>query len=199
MECVPSQKRIVLLFLQPIWRARTLLVPRGHVPRRRFTERLRFSAFENDDFLRHRNYSFTSAGAAGSSSSPSPPSSSVRPKRDVTDWRTREALLCFSSCDWHSTVKRANGIASRRARGIGLPDISHFPYVPSSIRLSASSISYSASCSCESKLSAKSRSYASDPASAWCIPNADASLPSARERSAPWATPAIESTTASRS
>ncbi len=37
----------------------------------------------------------------------------------MTDWRTREALFCFSSCDWHSTVKRAKGIASSRACPIG--------------------------------------------------------------------------------
>ena len=53
--------------------------------------------------------------------------------------------------------------------------------------------------SCDSRLSAKSRSYASDPASAWRIAKAEASLPSARERIIPWATPAIQPTTASRS
>src|SRR6266567_313753 len=93
----------------------------------RFAERFRFGAFEGDDFLCHRCYSLDSAAGAASSSSPSPPSSSVRPKSEVTDCRTRDALFCFSSCDWHWTVKRANGMASRRARGIGLPDISHFP------------------------------------------------------------------------
>ena len=48
----------------------------------------------------------------------------------MTDCRTREALFCFSSCDWHSTVKRANGIASSRACEIGLPDISQIPVGP---------------------------------------------------------------------
>src|SRR5437764_535107 len=82
------------------------------------------------------DHSFASVGAA-SSSSVSPPSSSVSPNKEVTDWRIREALLCFSNCDWHSTVKRAKGIASSRARGICLPDISHFPYVPNSTLLRA--------------------------------------------------------------
>src|SRR5438132_5691276 len=127
MKRVLSQKRIVFLFLEPVRRARTFLVPRRHVARDRFAERFRFGAFENDNFLCHRCYSLDSAAGAASSSSPSPPSSSVKPKSDVTDCRTREALFCFSSCDWHSTVNRANGIASRRACGIGLPDISQIP------------------------------------------------------------------------
>src|SRR5712692_10066093 len=127
MKRVLPQKRIVFLFLEPIRGARTFLVPLAHVTRDRFAQSFRFSAFEGDNFLRHRCYSLDSAAGAASSSSPSPPSSSVRPKSEVTDCRTREALFCFSSCDWHSTVKRANGIASSRVCGIGLPDISHTP------------------------------------------------------------------------
>src|SRR6266480_6305996 len=126
MERVSFQKWIVLLLFEPIRSAWAFLVPRGHVTRDWFVQRLCFGAFESNDFLRHLDYSFVSAGAA-SSSSASPRSSSVKPNREVTDWRTREALFCFSSCDWHWTVKRANGIASSRARGICLPDISHFP------------------------------------------------------------------------
>src|SRR5207253_11260070 len=138
MKRVLPQKRIVFLFLEPVRRARTFFVPLAHVTRNRFAERFRFGAFEDDNFLRHLRYSFGSwTGAASSSPSPSPPSSSVKPKSEVTDWRTRDILFCFSSCDWHSTVNRANGIASRRACGIGLPDISQIPYVPSSIRFSA--------------------------------------------------------------
>src|SRR5712691_5522610 len=113
-------------FSRDDWACGTLLVSRRHVTRDRFAERLCFGALESDDFLRHDDYSLFSAGAA-SSSSASPPSSSVKPKSEVTDCRTREALFCFSSCDWHSTVKRANGIASSRVCGIGLPDISHTP------------------------------------------------------------------------
>src|SRR3989475_2968869 len=127
MKRVLSQKRIVFLFLEPVRRARAFFIPLGHVTRNRFAERFRFGAFESDNFLCHRRYSFDSAAGAASSSSPSPPSSSVKPKSEVTDCRTREALFCFSSCDWHSTVNRANGIASRRACGIGLPDISQIP------------------------------------------------------------------------
>src|SRR5207302_8005891 len=127
MKRVLPQKRVVFLFLEPVRRARTFFVSLAHVTRNRFTERFRFGAFENDNFLCHRRYSLVSAAGAASSSSPSPPSSSVKPKSEVTDWRTRDILFCFSSCDWHSTVKRANGIASRRACGIGLPDISQIP------------------------------------------------------------------------
>src|ERR1051326_9379995 len=133
---VPTQKWVVFFPLEPVRCARALLVARRHVTRHWFAQRFRFGAFESDNFLRHKidnysrtwSYSFVSTGAACSSSpSVSVASSSVRPKREVTDWRTREALLCFSSCDWHSTVKRAKGIASSRARRIGLPDISHLP------------------------------------------------------------------------
>ena len=98
VEGVPLQKRIVFLLFQTIGRARAFFVPRGRVARDRLAERLGFGAFEGNNFLRHGDYSFASVGAA-SSSSASPPSSSVKPKSEVTDWRTREALLCFSSCD----------------------------------------------------------------------------------------------------
>src|SRR5207237_5920096 len=127
MKRMLSQKWIVFLFLKPVRCARTFLVSRGHVTRDWFSESFGLGALEGDNFLCHSGYSFVSAAGAASSSSPSPPSSSVKPNKDVTDWRTREALFCFSSCDWHSTVKRANGIASSRARGICLPDISQVP------------------------------------------------------------------------
>src|SRR4029077_2054594 len=115
MKRVLAQMRVVFLFLEPVRRARTLLVPRSHVTRHRFAQRFRFGAFEGDNFLGHLRYSFDSGAgvASDSSASPSPPSSSVKPKSEVTDCRTRDCLLCFSSCDWHSTVNRANGIASR--------------------------------------------------------------------------------------
>ena len=101
MESMPLQEWIVFLFLEPIRRARAFLVSRSHVTRRRLAERFRLSAFQSNNFLRHFCYSFASVGATASSSSASPPSSSVSPKSDVTDCRTREALFCFSSCDWH--------------------------------------------------------------------------------------------------
>jgi hypothetical protein len=103
MQGMPLKKWIVFLFLQPIRSSRAFLVPRRHVARRRFAQRFRFGAFQRDYLLRHgsetiRSYSFVfSAGAGSSSPSESPPSSSVKPKRDVTDCRTREALFCFSS------------------------------------------------------------------------------------------------------
>src|SRR5688500_316781 len=54
MKGVPLQERIVFLFLEPVRRARTLLVPGAHVTRDRLAERFRFGAFESDDFLRHK-------------------------------------------------------------------------------------------------------------------------------------------------
>src|SRR4030095_5917831 len=125
MKRVPLHEGIIFFLFEPVRRPRTFLVPRRHVSRNGRASGFRFRALEGDDFLGHVRYSLVSA--TGSSSSLSRASSSVRPKSEVTDWRTREALLCFSSCDWHSTVKRANGTASSRARRIGMPDISHFP------------------------------------------------------------------------
>src|SRR6266571_4937301 len=96
MKRVLPQKRIVFLFLEPVRRARTFLVSKRHVTRDWFAERFRFGALENDNFLCHRRYSLDSAAGAASSSSPSPPSSSVKPNSEVTDCRTREALFCFT-------------------------------------------------------------------------------------------------------
>src|SRR5947209_5927858 len=128
MKRVLPQMRVVFLFLEPVRGPRAFFVPARHVTRRGFAERFRFGAFEGDNFLGHVYSLDSGAGAASdSSASVSPPSSSVKPNNEVTDCRTREALLCFSSCDWHSTVKRANGIASNRACGIGFPDISQTP------------------------------------------------------------------------
>src|SRR5262245_33069927 len=126
MKRVPLHEGIIFFLFEPVRRPRTFLVPGCHVARRGRASGFRLRAFEGDDLLRHVRY-YSLVSATGSSSSPSRASSSVRPKSEVTDWRTREALLCFSSCDWHSTVNLANGIASSRARRIGLPDISHFP------------------------------------------------------------------------
>src|SRR5262249_93116 len=105
MKRVFAQMRIVFLFLEPPLRARTFLVPRCHVTRNGFAQRSRFGTLEGDNFLRHVRYSFDSGAGVASDSSASPsPSSSVKPKSEVTDCRTRDCLLCFSSCDWHSTV-----------------------------------------------------------------------------------------------
>src|SRR6267143_495579 len=88
MKRVFPQERIVFLFLEPIRRARTFLFPRGHVTRDRFVERFRFGAFAGDNCLGHVRYSFDSGAGVASDSSASPsPSSSVKPKSDVTDCR----------------------------------------------------------------------------------------------------------------
>ncbi len=55
MKRVFSQKRIVFLFLKPVRRARTFLVPRRHVTRDRFSESLGLGALEGNNFLRHSN------------------------------------------------------------------------------------------------------------------------------------------------
>jgi len=98
VQCASPQKRIVFPFLQSVRRAWTFLVAGRHVTRRRFPKCLSLRAFKGNNLLRHDSYSFTSGGAA-SSSSDSAPSSSVKPNKEVTDGRTRVALLCFSSCD----------------------------------------------------------------------------------------------------
>src|SRR5438270_4767474 len=87
MKCMLAQKRIVFLFLEPVRRAGAFLVPRGRVTRNRFAESFCFSALEGDNLLRHVRYSFDSGAgvASDSSASPSPPSSSVKPKSEVTD------------------------------------------------------------------------------------------------------------------
>jgi len=58
MERVPFQKWIVLLLFEAIRRARTLLVPRGHVTRDWFVQRFCLGAFESDNFLRHLDLFF---------------------------------------------------------------------------------------------------------------------------------------------
>src|SRR5436190_1501848 len=87
MKRVFPQKRVVFLFLEPVRGARAFLVSRGHVTRSRFAQRFGFGAFEGDNFLGHIRYSFDSGAgvASDSSASPSPPSSSVKPKSEVTD------------------------------------------------------------------------------------------------------------------
>ncbi len=84
VQRVSPQKRIVFLFLQAVRRARTFFISRGHVTRGGFAQSFRLGAFKSDNFLRHSCYSLTSVGAA-SSSSVSPPSSSVNPNNEVTE------------------------------------------------------------------------------------------------------------------
>ena len=84
VQCMSPQKWIVFLFLEPVWRARAFFVSRRHVTRDGLTESFRLGAFESNNFLRHSRQSFASVGVT-SSSSVSPPSSSVKPNKEVTD------------------------------------------------------------------------------------------------------------------
>ena len=54
MKRVFAQKRVVFLLLEAVRGPRAFLVPLSHVARNRFTKRLRFSAFEGNDLLRHK-------------------------------------------------------------------------------------------------------------------------------------------------
>lgn len=84
VQRVSPQKRIVFLFLQAVRGAWTFFISRGHVTRGGFAQSFRLGAFKSDDFLRHSYYSLTSVGVT-SSSSVSPPSSSVNPNNEVTE------------------------------------------------------------------------------------------------------------------
>jgi hypothetical protein len=84
VQCMSPQKWIVFLFLEPVRSARAFLVSRRHVTRDRLTESFGLGAFKCDNFLRHSRHSFVSVGVT-SSSSVSPPSSSVKPNKEVTD------------------------------------------------------------------------------------------------------------------
>jgi hypothetical protein len=60
MEGMLPQEPIVFFLLQAIRGLRTLLVSLAHITRDRLPERFGLGAFERDDFLGHRNYSFVS-------------------------------------------------------------------------------------------------------------------------------------------
>jgi hypothetical protein len=94
MQRAAAQERIVFLFLQAAGRVGAFFVTRADVTGDGLTCRFRFCALESNDVPWHDDYSFESVMV--SSSSPSPPSSSVKPKREVTGWRTRKAFFCFS-------------------------------------------------------------------------------------------------------
>ena len=100
---VALQVRVVLLLFEPVRRVGALLVARRDVARDGFAFGFRLGAFQDDEIAGHGAYSLL-LSVAGSSSSVSPGSSSVRPKREVTGTRARLTLPCFSICDWHSTV-----------------------------------------------------------------------------------------------
>ena len=94
MQGAAAQERIVFLFLQAAGCVGAFFVTRADVTGDRLTFRFRFRALESDNVPWHDGYSFESVMV--SSSSPSPPSSSVKPKREVTGCRTRKAFFCFS-------------------------------------------------------------------------------------------------------
>ncbi len=62
VECVPLEERIIFFLLQPIRRAQTFFVARGHVARDRRAGSLRLCAFQSDYFLRHSSLFFRVGG-----------------------------------------------------------------------------------------------------------------------------------------
>ena len=94
MKSATPKKRVIFLLLQAAWRIRAFFVTRRDVTGDRLAFCSCFCAFERNDVPWHDGYSFESVMV--SSSSPSPPSSSVKPKREVTGCRTRKAFFCFS-------------------------------------------------------------------------------------------------------
>src|SRR5580693_4602111 len=113
MQCMAPQERVVFFLFEPSWGVQALFVTGGDIARNRFSLGLGLGAFQDNDVSRHNYSLFSEVGS----------SSSVNPKSEVTGCRMRVAFLCFSIVVWHSTVKRANGIASSRACGIAFPDI----------------------------------------------------------------------------
>ena len=121
MERVTLQERVVFFLFQPVRRVGTFFIARGGVARWWFAFGFCLGAFQRDNFLWHdgmvwvkwsggrmgecirKSTPYSLLSKDGSSSSDSP-SSSERPKSEVTDWRAREPRFCFSSCAWHSTV-----------------------------------------------------------------------------------------------
>jgi hypothetical protein len=53
VQSAPAQKWIVFFLFEPVWSARTFLVARRHITRRRLPKRFSFGAFKGNDFLRH--------------------------------------------------------------------------------------------------------------------------------------------------
>src|SRR4029077_12849535 len=86
MQSTPAQERIIFFLFEAVRSARALLVAGGHVSRRRLSLCPGLRTLQSDDFLCHRDESFVVALFSSSSSAPS---SSERPKREMTGWRTR--------------------------------------------------------------------------------------------------------------
>src|SRR6266571_2470378 len=116
MERVTTQRRIVFFELQ--FFGLELLVPRRGVARGRLALLARLGAFDGDDFPGH-DYSFSLGFSSGSSSSTSLiPTASTVPRAPRRRWRRAPSR---SNCAWAWTVKRVQGMASRRLLGIVLP------------------------------------------------------------------------------
>jgi hypothetical protein len=101
MEGMASEERVIFFLFQAAWSVGAFFISGGDIAGDRFALGSGFGALEDNDVSRH-NYSLLSD--TGSSSSPSPPSSSVNPNSDVTGCRIRVAFFCFSISVWHSTV-----------------------------------------------------------------------------------------------
>jgi hypothetical protein len=101
MERVASEERVIFFLFQAAWSVGAFFISGGDIARDRFALGSGLGALEDNDVSRH-NYSLLSD--TGSSSSPSPPSSSVNPNSEVTGCRIRVAFFCFSISVWHSTV-----------------------------------------------------------------------------------------------
>jgi hypothetical protein len=101
MQRVAPEERIVFLLFQATRGIEAFFIARGDIAGDRLAFGSGLGALEDNDVSGH-NYSLLSD--AGSSSSPSPPSSSVSPKSEVTGCRMRVAFFCFSINVWHSTV-----------------------------------------------------------------------------------------------
>jgi hypothetical protein len=101
MQRVASEEGIIFFLFQPAWGIGAFLIAGGDITGDRLTLGFGLGALEDNDVSGH-NYSLLSD--AGSSSSPSLPSSSVNPNNEVTGCRMRVAFFCFSINVWHSTV-----------------------------------------------------------------------------------------------
>src|ERR1700746_4167577 len=79
MQGMASEEGIIFFLFQAAWGIRAFLIAGGDITGDRFTLGSGLGALEDNDVSRH-NYSLFSE--AGSSSSPSPPSSSVNPNSE---------------------------------------------------------------------------------------------------------------------
>lgn len=115
---------VKLHFFKTTWRTQALFVARRDVTGRRLALGFRFGAFKDYNLAWHD--SFGGGRILPQSSSPSSEtvtdcssSCGIPPlKPTSSEGRNLRLPYSFSHCAWHSTVKRAKGIASSRAVGI---------------------------------------------------------------------------------